>query len=375
MADCARLKVENGAVNQAFKELFSSLLEKGAAQAVFVPVRQPDGEMVMPALVRDPAKLDQVDPLAPVTPASAARLLASLTFRDPGCTVAAFLRPCDYRAYLELVKLKQATLDPVLAMVPDCTGRLETGDFLSLAREHGEEAGLEFHRRASAGDGELRLLEACRVCEFPVHPGSDLGIQLLGLDPENEILVCAQTDKGGKALEILDLEPAEPPDERTRALESLIKERTAARDAMTAEYTDKVSSFAALRDTMKTCINCYNCRAACPVCYCRECVFLTDTFRHDPEQYLRWAERRGQVWLPTDTVFFHLTRMLHMSTLCVGCGQCSTACPMDLPVMELFRTAAGRAQKRFGYEPGRSVDDPLPLSVFEDQEFLELGGE
>jgi formate dehydrogenase (coenzyme F420) beta subunit len=67
--------------------------------------------------------------------------------------------------------------------------------------------------------------------------------------------------------------------------------------------------------------------------------------------------------------------MIHIGTLCVGCGQCSTACPMDLPVMELFRTAAHRAQTRFGYEPGRSPDEPLPLSVFEDQEFLELGAD
>jgi formate dehydrogenase subunit beta len=48
---------------------------------------------------------------------------------------------------------------------------------------------------------------------------------------------------------------------------------------------------------------------------------------------------------------------------------------MDLPVMELFRSAASRTQKRFNYEPGRSVEDPLPLAVFEEQEFLELGAD
>jgi len=64
-----------------------------------------------------------------------------------------------------------------------------------------------------------------------------------------------------------------------------------------------------------------------------------------------------------------------MSTLCVGCGQCSTACPMDLPVMELFRTAAARTQARFDYIPGRNPDEPLPLSVFEDQEFTDLAAD
>ncbi|MFP4037420.1 MAG: 4Fe-4S dicluster domain-containing protein [Desulfobacteraceae bacterium] len=375
MADCARLKVENGAVNRTLRDLFAGLLEKGAAGAVFAPVRQPDGDMVMSTLIKEPGQLEYLDPLAPVTPTSAARLLATLTYRDPGCTIAAFLRPCDYRAYLELVKLRQATIEPVLAVVPDCLGRMETRDFLALAGEHGENTGLEFHRRAARGDDTLPMLEACRVCEFPTHPGADLGLQLLGLDIEDEIFLCAGTEKGRSAMEALDLENVASPKARSESLDSLIKERTASRDAMLKEYEEKVDSFSALRRTLRTCINCYNCRVACPVCYCRECVFLTDTFRHDPEQYMRWAERRGHVKLPTDTIFFHLTRMLHISTLCVGCGQCSTACPMDLPVMELFRSAASRTQKRFNYEPGRSVEDPLPTAVFEDQEFLELGAD
>ena len=65
-----------------------------------------------------------------------------------------------------------------------------------------------------------------------------------------------------------------------------------------------------------------HCRVACPVCYCKECVFLTNVFEHDPDQYLRWAKRKGMVKMPTDTVFYHITRMVHMSTACVGCGQC-----------------------------------------------------
>jgi len=218
-------------------------------------------------------------------------------------------------------------------------------------------------------------LRACRVCEHPAHPGADIGIRLLAADLERELIVCGQTEKGMEALRGLGLERGEEPAGREKTLQGLIQARSAEREAMFEEYRSKAGSFAALRDVMSVCINCYNCRAACPVCYCRECVFLTDTFRHDPEQYLQWAEKRGTVKVPTDTLFFHLTRMLHISTLCVGCGQCSAACPMGLPVMEIFRAAAANAQRCFQYEPGRNPDDPLPLSVFEDQEFLELAGE
>jgi formate dehydrogenase subunit beta len=134
------------------------------------------------------------------------------------------------------------------------------------------------------------------------------------------------------------------------------------------ENLEKLSSYFA------TCVNCYNCRVACPVCYCKECVFVTDVFNHDPSQYLQWANRKGLIKMPTDTLFFHLTRLAHMSTACVGCGQCSNACPNDIPVMELFRTVANTAQQAFGYQAGDHIEQKPPLSVFCEDEFSEVVG-
>jgi formate dehydrogenase subunit beta len=78
--------------------------------------------------------------------------------------------------------------------------------------------------------------------------------------------------------------------------------------------------------------------------------------------------------MPTDTVFFHLTRLAHMSTACVGCGQCSNACPNDIPVMELFRSAAQKTQAAFDYEAGRDPNEPPPLAVFQEKEFSAMTG-
>jgi formate dehydrogenase subunit beta len=101
-------------------------------------------------------------------------------------------------------------------------------------------------------------------------------------------------------------------------------------------------------------------------------VFATDVFQHQPSQYLGWANLQGGLKMPTDTVFFHLTRMAHISLSCVGCGQCSNACPNDIPVMELFRSVAQRTQEAFDYEPGRDPDQPIPLTVFAEQEFEDV---
>jgi len=78
--------------------------------------------------------------------------------------------------------------------------------------------------------------------------------------------------------------------------------------------------------------------------------------------------------MPTDTLFYHLTRLAHMSTACVGCGQCSNACPNDIPVMELFRMVAHRTQAAFGYRAGADPCQPPPLTEFREREFEEVVG-
>lgn len=135
-----------------------------------------------------------------------------------------------------------------------------------------------------------------------------------------------------------------------------------------------VSDIVRTASYFSSCVNCYNCRVACPVCYCKECVFVTDVFTHEPFQYLSWAERSGALKLPTDTLFYHLTRLAHMSTACVGCGQCSNACPNGIPVMEVFRTIAHDTQKAFDYLAGRDPREAPPLSVFRESEFPEVVG-
>ncbi len=374
MAECIRLEVNTGNFNAALKEFFSRLLEKNVVDALLLPIRQPDGVMVMSTLVKEPQNIDGLDPLAPVTPVSVARIVSSLTYKTPEYKIAVFMRPCDYRAYVELVKLNQASRESLLVIGTDCIGRLSTRDFLTLVDKYGETGTLEFIKNSGKLDG-LSLHSACNVCEFPSYKGPDIQLQFIGGDIEKELILVAETEEGKEALSKIELEEGTPIEGHEKAIETIASERKANRDAMFKEYSEAISSFSALRDIMKTCINCYNCRVACPVCYCKECVFVTDTFRHEPDQYLRWAEKRGQVKLPTDTVFYHITRMLHMSLLCVGCGQCSSACPMELPVMEIFRTIANKTQPVFEYEPGQNIDEPIPLAAFKEDEFQEIGGE
>jgi formate dehydrogenase subunit beta len=90
-------------------------------------------------------------------------------------------------------------------------------------------------------------------------------------------------------------------------------------------------------------------------------------------KYIGWAKRKGAFRLPADTSLFHLTRLNHMVLSCVGCGMCTQACPADLPVGAVFRSVGHHLQDVFGYLPGRSVDEVLPLITFEEDEWTDLG--
>jgi len=63
-----------------------------------------------------------------------------------------------------------------------------------------------------------------------------------------------------------------------------------------------------------------------------------------------------------------------MGLSCVGCGQCSNACPNDIKLSELFTAVGKGAQEGFGYVAGKSMEEPFPLSIFFEDEFQDVTG-
>jgi formate dehydrogenase (coenzyme F420) beta subunit len=378
MAETVSIHVDNQDLLGALRGFFASILKLEDISAVLVPWQLPMKNTVMPTLVTDPALLVRADPLSPAFPMNAAKVVSRLTRRPSGGKVAAVMRPCEIRAFTELVKLKQGRCDDLVTIGIDCLGALDNRAFARWVGEDMDASTRAFCARVLTGDaGDATAIEpatACRACEFPTAPGADIAVALYGIDTATQVLVQGQTEAGQALLARLDHPAAETPPQRQEAVDRLVDQRTAVRDEMFAHTRAATGNLEKLTGYLADCVNCYNCRVACPVCYCRECVFSTDVFDHDPAQYLRWAGRKGAVKMPTDTVFYHLTRLAHMSTACVGCGQCSNACPNDIPVMELFRTVAHVTQAGFDYSPGRSLTEPPPLAEFRENEFPEVVG-
>ncbi|MCJ7621456.1 MAG: 4Fe-4S dicluster domain-containing protein [Anaerolineae bacterium] len=372
----AIVEVKDGDVLAALREFLRRLLEAQVVDALLVPLELPSGDAVAPTLIKEPERLATANPLAPVMMANSANLVSRLTRLGNREKVGVVLRSCEMRALVELVKLQQASLDNLVTLGIDCLGTYEVTQYSRLKTELEDGAGPSPDQLKAAGDGEVVPVEgyqfraACQMCEYPVATGVDINIGLIGVDTQTMILLDMEPDIGQEVLEKLDLKEGDAPG-REKVVGKLVAAREKARDEAFGAFHEKVKDTASLIAQFSTCIACHNCSFACPICYCKECLFETDTFRHPSDRYLMWAGRKGAARMPSDTVLFQLTRMNHMVSSCVGCGMCESACPSDLPLALIFRAVGQRVQQLFDYSPGRSLEDELPVATFKEDEFPE----
>jgi formate dehydrogenase subunit beta len=372
----ALIPVENNDVLAALRGLLQGLLESGVVEALLVPMETGSGR-VMPALVTDAALLEGANPLLPVMPINNARAVSAVTGKQAPAKIGVVLRPCEIRALIELVKLQQASLENVTIIGLDCPGTYELDE--GPAVETWEEATslaayLEAAKEGREPEiGGMALREACQMCVSPTPERADLHIHLFGVDLSRGLPVTL--DEGVAAALNLTGAEAGGGESTSEAVERLTKSRGAAREKRLSEIRAGVASDGGIASLFSACIRCHNCMTACPICYCKTCLFKTAAFDHEPSYYLSAARRKGATRLLGDTVLFHLTRLNHMSTSCVGCGMCTSACPADIPVGTIFSAIGEQVQAAFGYVPGRDPAEPLPLITFQPHEWTQIGEE
>ncbi|OQY25854.1 MAG: hypothetical protein B6I34_01305 [Anaerolineaceae bacterium 4572_32.1] len=96
------------------------------------------------------------------------------------------------------------------------------------------------------------------------------------------------------------------------------------------------------------CLKCYGCRNICPVCYCPTCALESDL----------WVEI-GVMAPPFPS--YHMVKAMHMVGRCVGCRECESACPVDIPLTTIFAALSRDTREKFGYVTGRDVEEKPPL--------------
>ena len=365
------IPVENEDVLKAVRGFLRSLMASGAVEALFVPLEVSQG-FTQPALVTDADRLELANPLAMVMPINNARAVSALTGKHTPKPLGVVLRACELRALIELVKLQQASLENVITIGFDCLGTSKPADALMESNREGGNLG-DYLAAAKQGESlpdSLPLRQTCQMCIQPEPHQADIHFHLFGVDPAKGLPVTIQ-DALASSLGL----PAASVDRFSyqQAAEKWIAAHRSVREKELGAIRTRMASNAGFASLFATCIRCHNCMTACPICYCKTCLFKTAAFDHEPEFYLKAAAHKGAVRMLDDTLLFHLTRLNHMGVSCVSCGMCSAACPQDIPVGTIFTAIGEQVQTAFDYAPGQNVGEGLPLVTFQVDEWTQVG--
>jgi formate dehydrogenase subunit beta len=354
-------------ITEGLKDLLHYLLQAKKVRAVLSLTKENSSESVNYSLISDPEKLQDAVPLYPLMPNNAAKLLSRLTIREAlKEPIAAMLRPCELRAFVELVKRQQGSLENVVTISSICSGVYPIKMFTE-----GKVDNLlaDYWSAASKGEQIDGIRETCSSCEYFIPQNADLIVASANEDTTCTIFL--NTEKGMEMTEGFQGEPGEAELE-TERIRQLRKFRKKEREQLVQEMTELFSGLEGIVDVFAPCISCHGCRSICPICYCRLCEFDSRLNEYTPLNYETELHKRGGVRVPPNTATFHIGRLVHMGISCVGCGMCSDVCPVDIPVSKVFKKVGEATQHMFDYLPGRDVEESIPLTTFEEQELAEV---
>ena len=249
-----------------------------------------------------------------------AKYLVSKTQKLEG-KILVFLKPCDTYSFNQLLTEHRFDREKVYAVGVPCEGMADVakvkaavGDGISDVTAEGDDIVVttlysDEPTRVSAKDV---LLERCLNCKSKKHVAYD---ELLG--DEGNTLESARFD------EVARIE-AMTPDER----------------------------FAFWQNELSKCIRCNACRDACPACTCEKCVFDNPSSGVENKSPANSFEEK----------MFHIIRAFHVAGRCTDCGECSRACPQNIPLHLLNRKFIKDMNEFYGeYQAGAEVGSRAPL--------------
>ena len=360
-----------GASGGMVTAILAAALEKGLVESVIVLKHIDEYEAV-------PIITDDVDVVLGST-GSMHAVPVNLAKYAVGRNVAMPGKPCDIRGVIERAKRNEVDLDNTYLIGLNCGGSMrpvttkemlinmygiDPEDVVSEDIEKGKlmfktKAGLEkaiaIDDLEEAGYGRR---ENCRYCDVKIPTSADIACGNWGIIGElaGTATFCeVMNQKGVRLLEnairsgFIEVQPAS---------EQAISVREKVHSAMLKlgeKWSDNI--FTEIPDNERTnyymeqfanCIDCGACKVVSPV----------SPFGKD-SKFTRFHSLSDDYKMSK----YHLVRLLHLSDSCIGCGQCSDVCPVDIPVATLIRRFANPAQKKRNYVAGMTLERPPFLEV------------
>ena len=295
------------------------LLNSGAVSCVLGFQRGELDYDITPTLFKDEKSLNEGFIYSDFCGINLSKYLVSKTKECDG-KVLVFLKPCDTYSFNQLLTEHRFDRERVYAIGVSCEGMVDidkvkkaVGDGIYKITEERDSLTVEtlYGEQINVKSSDV-LLEKCISCKSKKHVAYD---ELIG--EEGEVIDSCRFDEVAKI-------EAMTPDER----------------------------FAFWQNELSKCIRCNACRDACPACTCERCVF--DNPRSGLENKAPANEFEEKM--------FHIIRAFHVAGRCTDCGECSRACPQNIPLHLLNRKIIKDINNCYGeYQAGEEVGQRNPL--------------
>ena len=299
-------------------EKAKSLLEAGTVNRVLGWKKGEFSYDVTPSIFTSAEELEKDFVFGDFCGANFSKYLVKETRNGDG-KVLVFLKPCDTYSFNQLLTEHRIDREKVYVVGVPCEGMVDiekikksldgissitsTLDGLKVETIYGETKIIK---------NQDVLLEKCVNCKSKKHVAYD---ELIGED--GEVIDSNRFD------EVARLE-ALTPDER----------------------------FEFWQNELSKCIRCNACRDACPACTCEKCVF------DNPKSGLENKSPANEF----EEKLFHIIRAFHVAGRCTDCGECSRACPQNIPLHLLNRKFIKEINENYGeYQAGSEVGQRGPL--------------